>query len=110
MILLLRGGRDDLVEGGHSNLPPLSLIPSSPCVSSISSIRFNILDQDSRNGNDMVACYSTTLASLSPGYRHLPLFNSKGERLPLSSLFIHSRLEEMKEGEEDRIGKEDKEC
>ncbi|KAI9225375.1 MAG: PLC-like phosphodiesterase, partial [Piptocephalis tieghemiana] len=73
-------------------------------------IRFNILDQDSRNGNDMVACYSTTLASLSPGYRHLPLFNSKGERLPLSSLFIHSRLEEMKEGEEDRIGKEDKEC
>jgi Ca2+-binding EF-hand superfamily protein len=54
-------------------------------------LRFVIGDKDLK-GSDLVATFSIPLNVLNAGYRHLPLFNWKGQLLPLSTLFVRTQL------------------
>uniref|UniRef100_A0A673BAT8 Phosphoinositide phospholipase C n=1 Tax=Sphaeramia orbicularis TaxID=375764 RepID=A0A673BAT8_9TELE len=55
-------------------------------------LRFLIEDHDSTSDNEFVAQYTLPFNSLKMGYRHVPLFNKNGDRLPSAGLFIHIML------------------
>lgn len=55
-------------------------------------LRFLIEDHDSASDNEFVAQYTLPLNSIKMGYRHVPLFNKNGDRLPSAGLFVHIML------------------
>ena len=55
-------------------------------------IRFQVLDNDTKLGS-VLGTYCIALVSLEQGYRHVPLYNKKGDRLPFSTLFVFIHLE-----------------
>ncbi|XP_053185437.1 1-phosphatidylinositol 4,5-bisphosphate phosphodiesterase delta-1b [Scomber japonicus] len=52
-------------------------------------VRFLVEDYDSTSDNEFVGQYTLPFNSLKMGYRHVPLFNKNGDRLPSAGLFVH---------------------
>ncbi|KAG9291344.1 hypothetical protein G9A89_003448 [Geosiphon pyriformis] len=52
-------------------------------------LRFVVYDVDVRN-NEFIASYCIPVASLQPGYRHIPLNDQNGDQFLFTSLLIHS--------------------
>ncbi|TPX46558.1 phosphoinositide phospholipase C [Synchytrium endobioticum] len=61
-------------------------------------LRFNLVNSsDSKlsiSGSDptTIGCYTISIHSLEQGYRHVPLYNHKGELLRFSTLFVYMRM------------------
>ncbi|KAI9753055.1 MAG: hypothetical protein M4579_005354 [Chaenotheca gracillima] len=57
---------------------------------------WNSVDARSYNGdkNNALATFTAKLDSLQEGYRHIPLFNDKGEQFMFSTLFVHITKQE----------------
>ncbi|KAJ3144692.1 1-phosphatidylinositol 4,5-bisphosphate phosphodiesterase delta-4 [Geranomyces variabilis] len=51
-------------------------------------LRFSIYDMDVKLTNDLVGSYAIPVQSLEQGYRHVPVYNWKGDLIRFSSLFI----------------------
>lgn len=64
----------------------------------LSFIRFNVWDTGSSGGGHVIAQRVIPFKALRMGYRHIRLRNTRSQPLPVSTLFIHARVEE--EGEE----------
>ncbi|XP_019960064.2 1-phosphatidylinositol 4,5-bisphosphate phosphodiesterase delta-1 isoform X1 [Paralichthys olivaceus] len=52
-------------------------------------VRFVVEDHDSTSDNEFVGQYTLPFNSLKMGYRHVPLLNKNGDRLPSAGLFVH---------------------
>ncbi|XP_071346561.1 1-phosphatidylinositol 4,5-bisphosphate phosphodiesterase delta-1-like isoform X4 [Trachinotus anak] len=52
-------------------------------------VRFLVEDHDSTSDNEFVGQYTLPFNSLKMGYRHVPLLNKNGDRLPSAGLFVH---------------------
>ncbi|KND00834.1 phosphatidylinositol phospholipase C [Spizellomyces punctatus DAOM BR117] len=51
-------------------------------------LRFSIFDMDVKLTNDFIGSYTIPVQSLKQGYRHVPLYNWKGDLVRFSSLFV----------------------
>jgi len=60
----------------------------------IAFLRITISDQDMKAHESLATC-CVPLALLLPGYRHLPLYDWKGELLPTSAIFIRTQMKEV---------------
>uniref|UniRef100_A0A3B3UV60 Phosphoinositide phospholipase C n=1 Tax=Poecilia latipinna TaxID=48699 RepID=A0A3B3UV60_9TELE len=52
-------------------------------------VRFLIEDHDSTSDNEFIGQYTLPFNSLKMGYRHVPLLNRNGDKLPSAGLFVH---------------------
>ncbi|KAG7227364.1 hypothetical protein INR49_000369 [Caranx melampygus] len=52
-------------------------------------VRFLVEDYDTASDNEFVGQYTLPFNSLKMGYRHVPLLNKNGDRLPSAGLFVH---------------------
>ena len=57
-------------------------------------LRLSVSDQDLKS-NDVIASCCVPLHLLMPGYRHLPLYDWKGELLPTSTIFIRTQIKDL---------------
>ncbi|TPX62191.1 phosphoinositide phospholipase C [Powellomyces hirtus] len=58
-------------------------------------LRFTIFDMDVALTSDLIGGWSVPVMSLEQGYRHVPVYNWKGDLIRFSSLFIHVDVEEV---------------
>ncbi|KAI8909348.1 PLC-like phosphodiesterase [Powellomyces hirtus] len=58
-------------------------------------LRFTIFDMDVALTSDLIGGWSVPVMSLEQGYRHVPVYNWKGDLIRFSSLFIHVHVEEV---------------
>ncbi|KAJ3161074.1 1-phosphatidylinositol 4,5-bisphosphate phosphodiesterase delta-4 [Geranomyces michiganensis] len=56
-------------------------------------LRFTIYDMDVKLTNDLVGSYAIPVQSLEQGYRHVPVYNRKGDLIRFSSLFIRVMID-----------------
>ncbi|KAI8817538.1 PLC-like phosphodiesterase [Fimicolochytrium jonesii] len=55
-------------------------------------LRFSIFDMDVKMTNDFIGSYTIPIQSLEQGYRHVPVYNWKGDLIRFSTLFIYVRI------------------
>ncbi|KAJ3294649.1 1-phosphatidylinositol 4,5-bisphosphate phosphodiesterase delta-4 [Borealophlyctis nickersoniae] len=55
-------------------------------------LRFDVYDTDSFVSDDFLGCYVIPVRSLEEGYRHVPLYNWKGEVIRFSTLFVFVQI------------------
>ncbi|KAG7524498.1 1-phosphatidylinositol 4,5-bisphosphate phosphodiesterase delta-1-like isoform X1 [Solea senegalensis] len=59
-------------------------------------VRFMVEDHDSTSDNEFIGQYTLPFNSLKMGYRHVPLLNKNGDRLPSAGLFVHIMVVDAK--------------
>ncbi|XP_014857666.1 PREDICTED: 1-phosphatidylinositol 4,5-bisphosphate phosphodiesterase delta-1-like isoform X1 [Poecilia mexicana] len=59
-------------------------------------VRFLIEDHDSTSANEFIGQYTLPFNSLKMGYRHVPLLNRNGDKLPSAGLFVHVMVVDAK--------------
>ncbi|XP_043990743.1 1-phosphatidylinositol 4,5-bisphosphate phosphodiesterase delta-1-like isoform X2 [Gambusia affinis] len=90
------GVPDDVAEKETSAIPNNGFNPSwnenfkfDVHVPELALLRFLIEDHDSASDNEFVGQYTLPFNSLKMGYRHVPLLNRNGDKLPSAGLFVH---------------------
>ncbi|KAJ3187801.1 1-phosphatidylinositol 4,5-bisphosphate phosphodiesterase delta-4 [Gaertneriomyces sp. JEL0708] len=61
-------------------------------------LRFQVFDSDIKISNDLIGSYAIPIRSLKQGYRHVPLYNRKGDIIRFSSLFVQISIQPLSSG------------
>ncbi|KAI9017519.1 PLC-like phosphodiesterase [Gaertneriomyces semiglobifer] len=61
-------------------------------------LRFQVYDSDIKISNDLIGSYAIPIRSLKQGYRHVPLYNRKGDIIRFSSLFVYISIQPLPPG------------
>ncbi|KAK2721582.1 hypothetical protein QYM36_003766, partial [Artemia franciscana] len=56
-------------------------------------IAFEVKDHDKRGFNDLIGAYYIWATAVSPGYRHIPLFDKSGREILAASIFVHIKFD-----------------
>ncbi|NP_001090146.1 1-phosphatidylinositol 4,5-bisphosphate phosphodiesterase delta-4 isoform X1 [Xenopus laevis] len=64
-------------------------------------VRFVVEDYDKTSRNDFVGQYTLPFKSIKSGYRHIHLLSRDGTKIPPASLFVHIRVTDASQPEQD---------
>ncbi|OCT61019.1 1-phosphatidylinositol 4,5-bisphosphate phosphodiesterase delta-4-like [Xenopus laevis] len=64
-------------------------------------VRFVVEDYDKTSRNDFVGQYTLPFKSIKSGYRHIHLLSRDGTKIPPASLFVHVRVADASQPEQD---------